>query len=357
MPAGDGNRWSEADSTEASGRIGHTPFVPMALACGGMEKVRAWVPAPLRAWWHDERKRDRRRLASTPSVGRSGEPTFGALVSARKRWLFETLPVASAELHYDLFTKESQRRMAERLGLSTAQTYLAGAPLDEALAFVERRRLERFVIKPNLSSSSIGVRPLVREGDWFRKINGGRIRGIEGVKRDLVRARPRRGRTEEWIVEELLLPPDGAEAPLDDYKFYCFGGRMEFVAHMWKASRRPHKRWANYTRDWEPVEVITGKPNVPPAAISPRRRELVETAEAASAQLCYPFIRIDLYDTSRGVVLGEFTPGPGRRYDVLPDWDERLSLRWREAAAELEEGIRSGRIHPLMPDELQTDLT
>ncbi|MFO7629230.1 MAG: hypothetical protein R6W06_06895, partial [Prochlorococcaceae cyanobacterium] len=51
---------------------------------------------------------------------------------------------------------------------------------------------------------------------------------------------------------------EGTLAPLDDYKFYCFGGRTEFVVHMWKSSRRPHKRSAAYTRDWDPVEVIAG---------------------------------------------------------------------------------------------------
>ena len=95
--------------------------------------------------------------------------------------------------------------------------------------------------------------------------------------------------------------------------------------------------------------MLVDRPKVPAAPLSDRRQELLATAEAAASALCYPFIRIDLYDTSRGVVLGEFTPGPGRRYAFLPDWDVRLSRRWREAAAALEEGIGSGRIRPLMP--------
>lgn len=320
-----------------------------------MRLVRTLIPEPLRAWLRGER-----RLiggsAEKPRVGPNGEPTFGALISDRKRWLFETLPKASAAYHYDLFTKESQRRMAERLGLSTAQVYLSGAPLDEALAFVERRPLERFVIKPNLSSSAVGFRPLVREGGRFRDIMDGSALRPDVLKRDLARTRDYRGFDDAWIVEELLLPPDGTLAPLDDYKFYCFGGRTEFVAHIWRASRRPKKRWACYTRDWEPVEVLVDRPDVPPAAISRRREELRATAEAAAAALCYPFIRIDLYDTSRGVVLGEFTPGPGRRYDFLPAWDERLSRRWREAARELEEGLRSGRVQPLMPEEPRAEV-
>lgn len=316
-----------------------------------MRRVRAWIPAPLSAWWHGERGRILARPASSPAVGPNGAPTFGDLISDRKRWLFETLPPRSAAYHYDLFTKESQRRMAARLGVPTAHAYLTGAALDEALAFVQARQLERFVIKPNSSCSSIGFRPFVREGDRFRDVHTGRARRLDVIGRDLARTAQRLGRTDAWIVEELLVPPDESLIPLDDHKFYCFAGRTEFLVHMWRSSRRPHKRWACYTREWTPAAVMADTVRHAPATLSDRLRELQETAEYAASQLCYPFIRIDLCDTSRGVVLGEFTPGPGRRYDFRPDWDERLRRRWQEAAAELEEGIRSGRIEPLTPDD------
>lgn len=287
----------------------------------------------------------------------TGEPTFGTLISDRRRWLFETLPEASAAYHYDLFTKESQQRLARRLGLATAETYRSGATLEEALAFVEQRGLERFVLKPNSSSSAVGFCPLVREGDRFRNVKDGTTPRLEDLRRELDRTMEHRGFADEWFVEELLLPPDGSLAPLEDYKFYCFGGRTEFVAHIWWASRRPRKRWACYTRAWEPVEVLTGRPNVSPAPLSERRQALLETAEAAAAALAYPFVRIDLYDTERGVVFGEFTPGPGRRYAFLPAWEERLRRRWHEAASALEEGIRSGRVRPMMPEEPTGDPT
>ncbi len=76
---------------------------------------------------------------------------------------------------------------------------------------------------------------------------------------------------------------------------------------------------------------------------------MLAIAERISAKLCYPFIRVDLYDTSRGPVVGELTPGPGRRYAFSPQWDARLSQRWLEVARVLETGIRSGRIQPLGP--------
>ncbi len=58
-------------------------------------------------------------------------------------------------------------------------------------------------------------------------------------------------------------------------------------------------------------------------------------------------IRIDLYDTTRGIVLGEFTPGPSRRDVCNAKWDARLTKRWFEAVAEIEAGVRSGRVVPL----------
>src|SRR5690554_2588461 len=76
---------------------------------------------------------------------------------------------------------------------------------------------------------------------------------------------------------------------------------------------------------------------------------LVSEAERATRQIPLPFMRIDLYDSHRGVDLGEFTPGPGGLRQFNDEWQARFIRLYREAAAELEAGLRTGAIAPLMP--------
>lgn len=146
------------------------------------------------------------------------------------------------------------------------------------------------------------------------------------------------------------MPVDGSVGLIEDYKLYCFAGRVELILHKQPLGSAQETYNRIYTRDWTPVNVGLEDQDdvIVEAPINGAR--LVQVAEYASSRLCYPFIRIDLYDTSRGIVLGEFTPGPGRAHDFNAEWDERMSTRWVEAASRLKEGIRAGNIQPLHPE-------
>jgi len=322
------------------------------------KRLRAAVPASFRTWVRLRVDPRARRSANRAATLPNGRPNFGTLVTQRRSWLFEHLPLASAELHYDIFTKESQRRLAARLGLTTAATLRSGLTLAEALDHVRRADLDHFAIKPDSSHNAIGFRALVREDGGYRELRKGRRRSLDGWRRELAREYRQLERPDAWVLEELLLPAGGAIAPVDDVKFFCFGGRVELIVHLWRFPHRPWKQANWYHRDWTPVTepVRRSKPDPhhdhPPP---PSGDRLLEIAERAASRLCYPFIRIDLYDTSRGVVLGEFTPGPGGRYDLTPAWDDRFSQRWHEAAADLVDDLRSGRIEPLLPERDPTD--
>jgi hypothetical protein len=308
--------------------------------------LRRWVPDWLRSWYHRRRRQrslDRGNRGAAPVAG---GVSFGDLVRNRREWLRRHLPPASLELHLDIMTKESQKRLARRIGLEVAVDHVVGRPLAEALAHVQHERLDRFVIKPTSSYSGIACHALVREGARYRDLRSGRWLRM-GQLGQLLRRERLRDRDDSWLVEELLLPSDGALAPIADYKFYCFGGRVELIVHK-RAAPGPKRYHAQlYDRDWLPVNVGLEDRDDPVAEAPLNGARLVATAERAAASLCYPFIRIDLYDSHRGIVLGEFTPGPGRAYGFNAEWNARLVRRWQEAEAMLEEGIRSGRITPL----------
>jgi hypothetical protein len=310
-----------------------------------MGVLRRALPPALKAWLRGFRPR---RGHQRPP-GLVASESFGVLVDERKAWLFAHLPESAAAYHYDIFTKTSQKRHARRLGLEVAHDYLTNVRLDEALAYVEDIGLDRFVIKPNSSYSGIACRMLVREDGAFRDLLSGRRLPTSRLRREL-REEQIRGRPDEWLVEELLLPPDGSHEVIEDYKFYCFGGVAELITHRRPRPGRKKRDRYRFTRDWELVQVGLDDANDGIARVPANAARLLEVAESAASQLCYPFIRIDLYDTSRGIVLGEFTPGPGQRYGLDPEWNARFVRRWHEAADAIIEGIRSGRITPLGPE-------
>ena len=136
---------------------------------------------------------------------------------------------------------------------------------------------------------------------------------------------------------------------IGDYKMYCIGGKVELIFYKRPLVGKQKYRRHWYTKDWD--HVTPGQKVHPPRTFAPiNGARLIEFAGAASSRLCYPFIRLDLYDTDRGIVLGEFTPGPGGAYSFNVEWNPYLVRRYHEAATAIAEGIRTGRIVPLGPD-------
>jgi TupA-like ATPgrasp len=113
--------------------------------------------------------------------------------------------------------------------------------------------------------------------------------------------------TPQVLIEPLIEMPSG-EVP-DDYKFFVYHGQVHFV-QVDKSRFVRHARNL-YTREGVRLEGGTnGYPPLPDPVVLPARwDELVRIAERIGAQ--FDFVRIDLYDTPRGVIFGEVTFYPG----------------------------------------------
>lgn len=298
------------------------------------------------------RKVSRRRTKAARREA-SGEREFGDLLDRRDEWLFANLPRESAEYLYGMHGKDEQKELARRLGLSVAEEYISDVPLEEALRHIERTRLERFVLKPLSAKSGAGVVCAVKQDDGYLDLKRGKRTTLKGIGEEAYLGYAKLGRADRWLVEELLLPRDGGLRMIEDYKFHCFAGRVEFILQKGDVDEDGTVKHAIrfYDRDWRPVD--TGmRPDLQSDTLTPppTGEQLVEAAEAAASRIPMPFLRVDLYDSHRGVVLGEFTPGPGGRRLFNQEWTERLTRRWHEAAAELEARLASGDLVPLFPE-------
>lgn len=117
-----------------------------------------------------------------------------------------------------------------------------------------------------------------------------------------------------WIAEELLNGPQPGTVPFD-YKFYMFQGQIGAVLQIDRNASPP--RVAIFDGDLQPMvegydyrltseDLQAGVPLVPRSAVM-LSRWAIELSQMTDA----PFVRVDLYDTERGPVFGEFTFSPG----------------------------------------------
>ena len=140
------------------------------------------------------------------------------------------------------------------------------------------------------------------------------------------------------IIAEMLLKPEN-NAPLNDYKIYCFNGKVEFtrvaVNPMDENGRRKKEFVYNtYDRDWNFLDFNTGNEHGADPSVVVEKPELLEELYAVAESLSadFSFARVDLYYFDRKIYFGEITFFPGSyAAEMRPsEWDvilgNKLSL-------------------------------
>lgn len=196
---------------------------------------------------------------------------------------------------------------------------------------------DAFVLKTNRGSTSRGVFPCRRDGDLL--LVGGSekpVRPAELVER-IAEVRGT-GKimyplfAEEWLRTETIEPPDVPE----DVKLYTFFGKVGMI--MLRSVPKHGARYAvrYLSREGEDLGDISPDRTISDQIPIPEDLDgLVSAAERLSAATRSPFIRVDLYETTRGVVFGELTPLPGGRQHFAAEVDARLGAMWEDAERRL----------------------
>lgn len=204
---------------------------------------------------------------------------------------------------------------------------------------------DEFVVKSDGGAGSVAVFPLARAAQGRYRLVGapGEYTAAELVAR--FRELGNRARA-PFFAEELLHGVDGGPIP-DDVKFYMFYGRVgqilvRTVATHGRASTIRLKFIDEEARDFG--EVAIGRPHDPSIAIPASLTEMTAAAKHLSRAVGLPFCRVDLYETSSGVMLGEITRAPsgGNEYFTTAQ-DQLLGRHWIDASARLTADLGAGR--------------
>lgn len=195
------------------------------------------------------------------------------------------------------------------------------------------------VVKPDGAASGLGILvldPLARRGVWREGRTGAHLTlpMIQERMRRALRRHPGRRTPDRWLLEQRLEPPPGRRV-VDEFKVFCFGARPELVMGHRAGRVLPVKNW--FTTDWRPTRVgrrgdrINPRLTPPPA---PLRGELLKLASRVAAALPqFVFVRVDIFWTARGLVVGEVNDHDGNR-TFGQAWDQRLGEAWLRAERE-----------------------
>lgn len=247
-----------------------------------------------------------------------------------------------------LGSKHLVRAFAEFIGIDTPDIYFKGNLADLPWNDLP----DEFVLKPLFASTSIGVMLLRSTADGkYENILEKRQISLEEILEQchVVSQKyyddPSRG---EYIVEELLRDNNGSTPP-EDIRFYAFQGEIGMILkedHMTTSTARA----MYFDGDFLPFSDVHARYGVSPGvkhleeiveAKTPTNwRELLSVAKRISVAVPSAFCRIDLYDSTKGIQLGEITFYPGTFYyrnrKLMSQGEaDRLGRLWDRAAMRL----------------------
>ena len=231
---------------------------------------------------------------------------------------------------------------ADLHGIDHPKVYSAWSTIDE----VDWTALpDAFVLKTRWGSSNTGVKALVNQGDGeYYDLMRSRNWTVDQILADHIDKESRVRVSRSGFVEELILK--GKDEIADDWKFYCFHGKagLSMQRDLRGSADMSDWRFKFRDRDWNDLGSIKFVDRLDPGLKPPNEPQaLLDLAEHLSALIKRPFIRIDLFESERGPLLGEFTPAPGPPEVFAPEIDQMLGEFWEDAEArEFADSINEG---------------
>lgn len=232
-------------------------------------------------------------------------------------------------------------RLAASHGIAVPEIYAAWSTVDE----IDLSGLpDEFVVKSDGGAGGHGVLPLRRDGeDRYTLVSTDRVMTSEDVRERLRGISTLSG---PYFAEELLRGAAGGTAIPEDVKLFAFYGEIGQVL-LRQMPEHANLRKANYRFVDEHGEDLgdgvwdarLDRSIEPPTGLA----TMVDVAKHLSRAVGVPFVRVDLYETDRGVVLGEITRVPGGKPQYSAEHDAFMGQLYEDARWHLERDIVTGR--------------
>lgn len=202
---------------------------------------------------------------------------------------------------------------------------------------------EVFVLKPNVMSSSMGVMLLRRlENGKFHEALKNRELTLQDIhaEQERVYEKCKVKKSYRVFIEEFIQSPKSEGRIPFDYKIYCFYDEAKLVQQINRNAKPtstaffdggfgPFDVSRNVTSSWKHYQL--GEPVRPP-----EWAEMLEIATRLTKLIQTPFMRVDMFVSERGPLVGELTPAPGgpyhgTLYKFTDTYDQELGAAWADA--------------------------
>lgn len=287
------------------------------------------------------RSREREREASRRLLAPQ-EPSFLRMLHDLRRTVVPLRQVDPDKAHplRQLPFKLRNYRLAASHGVPTPEVYEVWPSVEDIdLSSVP----EEFVLKSDGGAGSRGVLPLRRRSDGtFEVVSTSTTMTATEIVSRLQGAKSLSG---PFFAEEFLHPPADRGIP-EDVKIYAFYGQVGQV--LLRRADEHGNQARTFVRFVDEQGQDLGDAVVDPSLdhtipVPERLDEMVEITRHLSRAVGVPFVRVDLYETGRGVVLGELTRGPGGQRTYAPAHDAFMGELYEDARWRLERDLAKGR--------------
>lgn len=224
-------------------------------------------------------------------------------------------------------TKLGHYELLDRIGAPHATVYHVLRRKDLTAAHLSRPCM----IKPVLGTAAIGCSVLSGRnpatGLWW-ELRSGRWIDLESIRAGMSRvAEQRAWWGDQWLIEELLRAPGGG-VPVE-YQVFVFGDGAALILGRHTQDGAVRSRW--FTPDWVDADIGRDPPQMDPEIPLPSDPAgVLELAGQVARAVPATFSRVDLYDSHRGLVVGEVNDSTGN-LKFCREWDERLGQAWEQA--------------------------
>lgn len=137
------------------------------------------------------------------------------------------------------------------------------------------------------------------------------------------------GKKHRVIIEELIQEKDGREG-LNDYKFFCFDGKIEFLYVMGDRKLGEKVSVGLFDKDFRELPVVrVGDARITGLKKPENFEEMKKVAEKLAED--FPHVRVDLYDVDNRIYFGELTfyNASGYMKYEPDDFDLEIGRKWK----------------------------
>lgn len=190
---------------------------------------------------------------------------------------------------------------------------------------------QNYVIKPRCNYGGKGVK-FIKNGI---NLETNKVINVVDIKEFYTNFKNNRGMNNDILIEEFLLNIDG-NLMKEEYKFFVFGGKVKNISVIRDINTKKHTK-IDHDINWNRVRFHTTK-SAQLNVKTDRPNNLDEMIYFVEKLGNYyhnftsiPFVRVDLYNTNKGIIFGEYTGGPNGGLHITNEYQKLFGKYWREA--------------------------